>query len=76
MVVEITKLSVGNKVLIPNAIRKGMGLEIGDSVTLVLQDNGEVRLLPQKEVIKHAQNLVRQFVPASRSLVDELLAER
>lgn len=76
MITEITKLSEGNRVVIPAAIRKGMGLEIGDPVTLILQDNGEVRLLSKKESIKQAQNLVRHFVSESRSLVDELLAER
>lgn len=76
MITEVTKLSDGNRVVIPAAIRKGMGLEIGDFVTLVLQNNGEVRLVSQKEAIKQAQQLVRQFVQEDRSLVDELLSER
>jgi hypothetical protein len=45
-------------------------------VTLVLQDNGEVRLLTQPEAVRQAQALVRQHVAKDRSLVDELLAER
>jgi AbrB family looped-hinge helix DNA binding protein len=76
MIAEVTKLTDGNRVVIPSRIRKGLGLRVGDALTLVLQNNGEVRLLPQAEAIKQAQQLVRQHVPAERSLVDELLAER
>ena len=76
MIAEVTKLTNGNRVVIPAAIRKSLGLKIGDAVTLVLQNNGEVRLLTQAEAVRQAQALVRQQVPASRSLVEELLAER
>src|SRR4028119_350449 len=76
MITEVTKLTNGNRVVIPAAIRKGLGLQVGDSVTLVLQNNGEVRLLTQAEAVRQAQALVRQHVAAERSLVDELLADR
>ncbi len=76
MITEVTKLSNGNRVVIPAAIRKSLGLQIGDTLTLVLQENGEVRLLPQQEAVRQAQGLVRRYVSEKRSLVDELLAER
>ncbi|HLM60629.1 MAG TPA: AbrB/MazE/SpoVT family DNA-binding domain-containing protein [Pyrinomonadaceae bacterium] len=76
MITEITKLADGNRIVVPRAIRKGLGLRVGDSVTLVLQDNGEVRLLTQAEAVRQAQALVRQHVDRDRSLVDELLAKR
>ena len=76
MITEVTKLSNGNRVVIPTAIRKSLGLEVGDTVTLVLQDNGEVRLLAQRDAVRQAQTLVRRYVSEERSLVDELLAER
>lgn len=76
MIAEVTKLTNGNRVVIPSAIRKSLGLRVGDAVILVLQNNGEVRLLTQAEAVRQAQALVRQQVPASRSLVEELLAER
>lgn len=76
MITEITRLTNGNRIVIPMAIRKSLGLHVGDAITLVLQDNGEVRLLTQAEAIRQAQQLVRQNVPAGRSLVEELLAER
>ena len=76
MITEITKLVNGNRIVIPATIRKGLGLQVGDAVTLVLQDDGEVRLLTQTEAVRQAQALVRQHVDKDRSLVDELLAER
>lgn len=76
MITEVTKLTNGNRVVIPAAIRKSLGLRVGDAVTLVLQNDGEVRLLTQTEAIRQAQALVRQNVPEGRSLVEELLAER
>ena len=76
MITEVTKLTNGNRIVVPTKIRKGLGLQVGDALTLVLQNNGEVRLLTQADAIKQAQQLVRRLVPAERSLVDELLAER
>lgn len=76
MIAEVTKLTNGNRVIIPAAIRKSLGLRVGDAVTLVLQNNGEVRLLTQAEAVRQAQELVRRHIPLNRSLVEELLAER
>ena len=76
MISEVTKLSDGNRVVTPAAIRKSSSLQIDDKITLVLQENGEVRLLPQHEAIRQAQGLVRQYISEERNPVDELLAER
>ena len=76
MITEITKLVNGNRIVIPAAIRRSLGLRVGDAVTLVLQDNGELRLLTQTEAVRQAQALVRQHIAKDRSLVDELLTER
>lgn len=35
MITEVTKLTNGNRVVIPTAIRKSLGLQVGDAVTLV-----------------------------------------
>ena len=76
MITETTKLTNGNRVIIPRSIRQSLGLRVGDALTLVLQDNGEVHLLTQTEAVRRAQALVRLHVPKERSLVEELLAER
>lgn len=38
--------------------------------------NGEIRLVPQSEAIKRAQDIIAQYVDPSRSLSDELIQER
>ena len=76
MIAEVTRLTNGNRLVIPAAIRKGMGLQIGDAVVFVLNEDGVVRLLTQTEAVRHAQQLVRRHVEKDRSLVDELLADR
>ena len=76
MIAEVTKLTNGHRLVIPVAIRKQLGLRVGDTITLVLQDNGEVRLLTQADAVRQAQSLVRQYIAPERQLVDELLAER
>ncbi len=35
-----------------------------------------IRLPPLAESVRESQELVRQYIPAERNLVDELLAER
>lgn len=45
VIAEVTKITDGNCILIPATIRKSLELLIGDAVTLVLQNNGEVHLL-------------------------------
>ena len=76
MITKVTKLTNGNRVVIPAAIRRSLRLQVGDAVTLVLRDNGEVQLLTQIKAIRQAQTLVRRHVAAERSLVDQLLAQR
>jgi len=44
-------------------------------VILRLEDD-EVRLITPSQAIRRAQSLVRHYVPAGRSLVEELIAER
>jgi hypothetical protein len=38
--------------------------------------NGELRIRSLSSAIKKAQTIVREFVPANLSLVDELIADR
>jgi len=70
-----TKLAVGGRIVIPVEYRRALGLRVGDEVILRLED-GEVRLLTPRQAIRRAQELVRRYVPAGRSLADELIVER
>ena len=70
-----TKIAEGGRLVIPAEHRRELGLEIGDEV-IVRVEGGELRILSRGEAVKRAQDLVRHHVKGSRSLVDELSAER
>ena len=75
MISEVSKIMDGNRLVIPARIRKELGLRVGDAVTLILE-NGQLRLLSQADAVRQAQALLRRYVPADVSLVDELTADR
>lgn len=70
-----TKIADGGRLVIPAELRRELGLEIGDEVIVRVEGN-ELRILTRSEAVKRAQGLVRRRVKGSRSLVDELSAER
>lgn len=69
------KVSDGGRVVIPAEIRQSMGLKEGDMVLWELRD-GVATLTTRLAQLRQAQALVRQHVPESVSLADELIAER
>ena len=71
----VTRISEDGSVVVPSAFRKALGLKPGAPVFLVLDDD-EVRLLTLRRAIRRAQEIVREYVPKGRSLVDELIEER
>jgi AbrB family looped-hinge helix DNA binding protein len=71
----VTKIAEGGRVVVPSAFRRALGLEPGDTVIMMLDDD-EVRLLTPDRAIRRAQEIVRSYVPEGRSLVDELIRER
>ena len=70
-----TKLAEGGRIVIPVEYRQALGLQVGDELIMRLE-NGEVRIFTPHQAVKHAQELVRQYIPLGRLLSDELLAER
>lgn len=70
-----TKIAEGGRLVIPVEHRRALGLEIGDEVIVRVEDN-ELRILTRAEAVKQAQEKVRRHIKESRSLVDELRAER
>ena len=69
------KIAGGGRIVIPAEYRKALGLRAGDEVSIRLED-GEIRIRSIDEGIRRAQALVRAWIPADRSLVDELIADR
>jgi AbrB family looped-hinge helix DNA binding protein len=70
-----TKIREGGRVVIPAEIRRELGLEVGDAVTLSVIDH-EIRIISRAEALRRAQALVRKRIPKGRSLVAELHEER
>ena len=70
-----TIIRVGGRIVIPVAYRKALGIKPGDEVQLVLED-GEIRIVSQRQAIVRAQNLLRNYVPRDRNLSEELIKER
>jgi AbrB family looped-hinge helix DNA binding protein len=74
---EPLRLRVGpdGRVVIPAAFREALRLAEGDTLIASVSD-GELHLLTRQAAVRRAQAIVRQFVPAGVSLVDELLEDR
>ena len=69
------KMSDGGRVVIPAEIRQSLGLKEGDTVLWELR-GGEAVLTTRLAQMREAQAMVRQYVAAGVSLVDELIADR
>lgn len=75
MVKVMTKLGEGGRLVIPADYRKALGVDTGDELVLILEENS-LRVLTPKEGIRRAQALVRSYIPDGRRLSDELVEER
>ena len=68
-------MNESGRVVLPKALREALGAKPGDS--LIFSSDGETfRIETQRQRMKRAQELVRRYFDPSRSLVDELIAER
>lgn len=65
----------GGRIVIPSPYREVLGIREGDELR-VRFDDGELRLTTPEHALRRAQRAVRRYVPADRSLADELVAER
>ena len=69
------RLGSEGQITIPASIQRSLGLKEGDTLFIEAKD-GELRLLTIPAAVRRAQAIVRQFIPADVSLVDELLEDR
>jgi AbrB family looped-hinge helix DNA binding protein len=69
------RVNENGRVVIPASFRKALGINPGDEIVLRLEDD-ELRITTQKRRLERARRLVRKYIPAGRSLADELIAER
>ena len=70
-----TIIGENGRIVITAAYRKALDIKPGDEVQLVLED-GEIRIVSQRQAIVRAQNLLRNYVPRDRNLSEELIKER
>lgn len=72
-----TSVQVGEKgrVVIPAAIREALGIKVGDSIQMRVEDD-ELRISTRRARIRRAQERLRKLIPPGVSLADELSAER
>ncbi len=65
----------GGRVVIPVRYREALGVGEGDELSVRFED-GEIRLTTPGHALRRAQEMLRRYVPAGRSLADEIIAER
>lgn len=75
MTSRAVKIVDGGKLVIPSSFRKELGMKTGDTVIVDLVD-GTLQVRPFSAAIRHAQTILRQYVPEGVSLSDELIADR
>jgi AbrB family looped-hinge helix DNA binding protein len=63
------------RIVIPAQMREALGIKIGDSVELRIQDH-ELRISTRAARIRRAQERIRQVISPGVSLSEELSAER
>lgn len=69
------KMMDGGRLVVPAAMRRALGLQTGDTVTLEL-DGDELRVRPAKSALKRLRDTLRGETETRGSVVDELIAER
>jgi AbrB family looped-hinge helix DNA binding protein len=69
------RMDEGGRIVIPGPVRDTLGLKAGDALIASIED-GELHLLTMRAAAHRAQAIIRRFVPADVSLVDELLEDR
>ena len=69
------KVNENGRVVIPIQFREALGIEPGDEV--IFSSDGEtLRIETIRQRALQAQAMVRKYIDPSRSLADELIAER
>jgi AbrB family looped-hinge helix DNA binding protein len=69
------RINQNGRIVIPAVIRKAMGVKLGDSVVMSLED-GVLRIEPQLAKIRRIQREFEPFANPASLASDELIAER
>jgi antitoxin PrlF len=71
----MVRIGSNGRFVIPSEVRRMLGVEEGDELLVRVVDD-EIRITTPEAAIARAQRIVRRYVPAHHSLVDELISER
>ena len=71
----MVRIGSNGRFVIPSEVRRMLGVEEGDELLVRVVDD-EIRITTPEAAIARAQRIVRRYVPAHHSLVNELIAER
>jgi bifunctional DNA-binding transcriptional regulator/antitoxin component of YhaV-PrlF toxin-antitoxin module len=69
------KVVEGDRIIVPAAFRKSMGLSKGDTVFMELHGD-ELRIRPARSALRRIQAKLRALAPNEGFVSDELMAER
>jgi len=69
------RIADGGRIVIPAAVRKRLGIEIGTRVILNVEDE-HATVMTAKTTRRKACERVRKYIPPGVSLNEELMAER
>lgn len=75
MNVQRGKLVSGGRLQVPADIRRLLGLNDGDPVTMRVV-NGELHVRPLRDALARVQSRLHDHIPQGVSLSDELIADR
>lgn len=70
-----TTIGQAGRLVIPVTFRRKLGINSGDDVILILEEGG-IRIVTSQQAIKHAQRMVRRYVPKGQKLSQELIKHR
>lgn len=73
--VERVRMTGQGRIVVPAGMRRALGVEEGDPMTIRLVD-GELRIAPIGRSVRKWQEYARTLNPEGASLVDELLVQR
>jgi AbrB family looped-hinge helix DNA binding protein len=72
---NLVKLGKGGRVVIPASLRRQMGVTVGDELVFRCRD-GHLEILPARQAVLAAQELVKRYTGGKRNLAQELIVER
>lgn len=75
MSAETTRMSENGRVLIPASLRKELGFQPGEALTLRIDESG-LHIQSRRQAILRVRENMRKYIKPGRSMSDELIMKR